>query len=150
MSPAPKFKPDLPTQEEVELAAESSRRIAAVIGHGETAQLCLYEGDERITVPVSAMRLFADLLNEMGQGNAVYLVPIGHTLTTQEAADMLNVSRPYLVKKLEAGEIPFSRVGRHRRIRYEDLRAYMDRIDEESRAAMAALTGEAQELGMGY
>ncbi|MEA3274520.1 MAG: helix-turn-helix domain-containing protein [Pseudomonadota bacterium] len=142
--------PSLPTEEEARLAAESSRKLAAIIGHDETAQLCLYDGDEKLTVPVSAIRLLADILNQMAQGNAVSLVPIGHTLTTQQAADILNVSRPYLVKLLEAGEIEFTKVGRHRRIKYQDLLEYVEKTDEQSRQAVDALSKQAQELGMGY
>ncbi|WP_200242191.1 helix-turn-helix domain-containing protein, partial [Thiohalocapsa halophila] len=123
---------------------------AAVIGKDDKAQLCVFDGEEKFVVPVSAIRLLADILNQMAQGNAVSLVPIGHTLTTQQAADLLNVSRPYLVKLLEAGEIPFTKVGRHRRLQYEDLIAYMDRMDAKSRASADALTRGAQELGMGY
>lgn len=142
--------PTLPTEEEARLAAESSRKLAAIIGHGAAAHLRLIDGDDKITVPVSAIRLLADILNQTAQGNAVSLVPIGHTLTTQQAADLLNVSRPYLVKLLEAGKISFTKVGRHRRIKYEDLLAYMDKSDEISRQAVDELSKQAQELGMGY
>lgn len=142
--------PSLPTEDEARLAAESSRKLAAIIGRDATAQLRLYDGDEIITVPVSAIRLLADILTQMAQGNAVTLIPIEHTLTTQQAADLLNVSRPYLVKLLETGRIAFTKVGRHRRIKYQDLLAYMERVDEESRKALDELSRDAQELGMGY
>ena len=145
--------PSLPTEEEAKLAAEGSRKLAklaAIIGGGATAQLCLYDDGEKITVPISAIRLLADILAQMAQGNAVTLVPIEHTLTTQQAADLLNVSRPYLVNLLEVGKIAFTKVGRHRRIKYQDLLAYMERIDEESRQALGELSREAQALGMGY
>ncbi len=142
--------PTLPTEEEARLAAESSRKLAAIIGHGTAARLRLIDGNDEITVPVSAIPLLADILNQMAQGNAVSLVPIGHTLTTQQAADLLNVSRPYLVKQLETGKINFTKVGRHRRIKYEDLLAYMEKSDELSRQAVDELSRQAQELGMGY
>lgn len=86
--------PSLPTEDEARLAAESSRKLAAIIGRDATAQLRLYDGDEKITVPVSAIRLLADILTQMAPGNAVTLIPIEHTLTTQQAADLLSVSRP--------------------------------------------------------
>ena len=142
--------PSLPTEEEAKLAAEGSRKLAAIIGGGATAQLCLYDDGEKITVPISAIRLLADILAQMAQGNAVTLVPIEHTLTTQQAADLLSVSRPYLINLLEVGKIAFTKVGRHRRIKYQDLLAYMERIDAESRQALGELSREAQALGMGY
>jgi excisionase family DNA binding protein len=142
--------PSPPTEEEVRLATESSRKLAAIIFHGEGAQLRLYDGDSELTVPVSAIHMLADILNQMAQGNAVSLVPIGHMLTTQQAADLLNVSRPYLVKLLETGAIPHTKVGRHRRIKYTDLLSYMERSDQESRRAVDDLAKQAQELGMGY
>lgn len=142
--------PTLPTEEEARLAAESSRKLAAIIGHGAATRLRLIDGSDEITVPVSAIPLLADILNQMAQGNAVSLVPIGHTLTTQQAADLLNVSRPYLVKLLEAGKINFTKVGRHRRIKYEDLLACMEKSDKISRQAVDELSRQAQELGMGY
>ena len=142
--------PTLPTEEEARLAAESSRKLAAIIGHGAAARLRLIDGDDEITVPVSAIPLLADILNQIAQGNAVSLVPIGHTLTTQQAADLLNVSRPYFIKLLEAGKISFTKVGRHRRIKYEDLLAYMEKSDEIGHQAVDQLSRQAQELGMGY
>ncbi|CRI65075.1 DNA binding domain, excisionase family [Thiocapsa sp. KS1] len=142
--------PSLPTDNDVLLAAESSRKLAAIIGNDDKARLCLIDGDEKLVVPVSAIRLLADILNQMAQGNAVSLLPIGHTLTTQQAADMLNVSRPYLVKLLEAGEIGFTKVGRHRRIKYQDLMAYMEKVDDNSRQSVDTLSRTAQDLGMGY
>lgn len=75
------------------------------------------------------------------------LAPVGHTLTTQQAADLLNVSRPYLVKLLEDGKISFTKVGRHRRIKYADMLAYMEKIDEASRRAVQELSRLGQEIG---
>lgn len=71
-------------------------------------------------------------------------------LTTQEAADMLNVSRPHLVKLLEEGVLPFHKTGRHRRVRFADLMVYRDARQKESESAMAELAEQAQQLRMGY
>ncbi|MCF7982861.1 MAG: helix-turn-helix domain-containing protein [Thiohalocapsa sp.] len=140
----------LPTEEEVHLAAESSRLLAACIGKGEQARLRLIDGDADVNVPVSAIHMLVDILSEMARGNAISLVPVHAELTTQQAADLLNVSRPYLVKQLEAGKIPFHKTGRHRRIRFDDLMAYKVEVDAQCRRIADDLTAEAQELGLGY
>ncbi len=140
----------MPTDEEITLAAESSRLLAACMGKGDTAQLRLIDGNTDVTVPVSAIHMLVDILNQMAQGNTVSLVPVHAELTTQQAADMLNVSRPYLVKLLESGKIQFHKTGRHRRVRFDDLMGYMRQMDEENRKAAAELMAQAQEEGMGY
>ncbi|MGB5834672.1 MAG: helix-turn-helix domain-containing protein [Thiohalocapsa sp.] len=138
----------MPTDAEVTLAVESSRLLAACGGQGESARLSLIDGCTDVTVPISAIHMLVDILNQMAQANAVSLVPIHAELTTQQAADLLNVSRPFLVKQLEAGEIPFHKVGRHRRVRFSDLMDYRDRIDQEGSAAADELA--AQALGLGH
>lgn len=103
---------------------------------------------EPMTMPVEAQRLLAAVVHELVLGNAVTIAPVHTELTTQEAADLLNVSRPFLVKLLESGTIPFHRVGTHRRIRRPDMLAYMRTRSESRRAALAAMAREAQELDL--
>jgi len=89
-------------------------------------------------------------LTEIAQGNAVTVVPTHAELRTQEAANILNISRPYLVKLLENDVIPYTKTGTHRRIRYQILMEYKQQRDEESHSALDELTNQAQELDMGY
>ena len=139
-----------PTPAESELARASSRLLAACIGHGPTARLRVIDGDGVIEVPVAALRMLVDILANMAEGNAMSLVPIHAELTTQQAADFLNVSRPYLVGLVERGELEHHKVGTHRRIFFRDLLEYRARSLARSKAAIAELSAQAQELGLDY
>jgi len=144
----------LPTAEEVAIARESGRALSAFLQtRAETQQIDIVDDkgtSHPVSVPVSALRLLVDVLTEIGEGNAVSIIPIHAELTTQDAANVLNVSRPFLVQLLERGDIPFHKIGRHRRVRYQDVLSYKERIDAERRKALDALAEQAQALQMGY
>jgi excisionase family DNA binding protein len=147
------FETVAPTEADAELARGSSRRLALhKLGKKTSVRIQVLDGDEdeAIAVPASALRLFLHILTEMGEGNTVTLVPAHAELTTQQAADLLNVSRPYLVKLLDEGKIPCRTVGKYRRVRFDDLMAYKQKDDEARAWVLDQLTAEAQELGMGY
>lgn len=144
----------MPSAEEVALARESGRTISAYLQmRSETQHIDIFDDNgtaHTVRIPMSALRLLVDVLTEIGEGNAVSIIPVHAELTTQEAADVLNVSRPYLVKLLEANDIPFHKTGTHRRVRYQDVIAYKARVDAERRKALDDLSEQAQLLGMGY
>jgi len=145
------FQPMLPTESEAKLARESGRLLAHCIGRGETARLRVIDrNDEIIEVPVSALRMLVDILAQMSDGNAITIVPIHAELTTQQAAEFLNVSRPHLVGLLEQNELPFRKVGTHRRVLFRDLLDYRERSRATSRNALETLAEQAQDLRMGY
>ena len=146
-----RMEPIAPTANEMKLATESVSRLArAVKIRRQSVRVQIESDQEAIAIPMSAFRLFANILAEMAKGNAVTLIPIHAELTTQQAADLLNVSRPYLVRLIEEGTLPARMVGTHRRVRYEDLMRYK-RANRESRLkALEELSALDQELGLGY
>jgi excisionase family DNA binding protein len=149
-----------PTAADTELARDSSRQLAKLLGrqHAVGQQFSDFqlrfqtvnEPEEVVVIPVSALHLLTDILTQMALGNAVTLMPIHAELTTQQAADILNVSRPFLIGLIDADKIPCRKVGTHRRIRFEDLMAYKQDVDRKRLQALAELASEAQALDMGY
>lgn len=138
----------VPSREDAELAAELSRKLAT---KRPEDSLCVRLGDgQELILPEHVARLLSHILTEMSHGNAVRLIPVHAELTTQEAADYLNVSRPYLVKLLEERKIPFRMVGTHRRVQFHDLERYAHEAAAARDKALAALAEQAQELDMGY
>lgn len=144
----------LPDEKEIAAAVESRRQLAAFLSTKlETQRIEILDDEQRshtVQLPASALRLLDEILSELAMGNAVQVVPIHAELTTQEGADLLNVSRPHLVKLLDESVIPHTKVGRHRRVKFADLMDYKQRRTAESRQAMDELAAQAQELGMGY
>src|SRR5947209_5493012 len=146
--------PVTPTEREAQLAEESSRILSSYLRDTEvlTIRVIPESGrqEEAVTIPAVAFRLLVNILTQMAHGNAVTLIPVHPELTTQEAADLLNVSRRFLVKLMEKGEIPYRKVGTRRRVLYKDIAEYKRRIDERRQATLGELAVQAQELGMGY
>ncbi len=105
---------------------------------------------EPIELPAGAVVLLMDILEAMAAGRGVTIIPENAELTTVQAAEVLNVSRPFLIKLLEEDKIPYRKVGKHRRIRMEDVMAYKTAIDQEREAVLDQLVAKAQEQDMGY
>ena len=139
-------------ERELITATDSERpalsRIEGVLENVNRVPKLMSPNGEEIELPKSLSQVLRQLVYYLVQGRAVTIVPLNKELTTQEAADILNVSRPYLIKLLEGGEIPFARTGTHRRIRVDDLMEYKKRRDADRRRGMAELTQMSQELGL--
>ena len=130
--------------------AEPLVALAAMLdglGAGSTTTL-LGPNGEHLVLPPEVFEVLRDLVDAMAQGQAVMVVPVHQRLTTQEAADLLGVSRPTVVKLLESGEIPFEQPGRHRRVRLADVLAYRERASNERRAALDRMVGIADEADL--
>ena len=127
------------------------REFMAVKPLGERRHASLRSPDGRqLEIPDSIYRVLVAAVGAMAQGNAVSIVPVHHELTTQQAAELLGVSRPHLVKLVDAGEIPHHKTGSHRRVYFEDLMRYRDVRDAERSAALRALTRKSAEYGLDY
>jgi excisionase family DNA binding protein len=125
------------------------RELDAVLeGDCEGARLIVPSGKE-VEIPGTIHEVLARVVHELARGNGVSVIPVDAELTTQQAADLLNVSRPYLIKLLEEERvIPFHKAGRHRRIRLQDLLEYKKQRDSERRALLGKLSRDAQDVGL--
>jgi excisionase family DNA binding protein len=142
----------VPSPAEIEQAKVSSRQIAELSAKARTKPRYALTGDKgtKIELSGSAFQVLVETLNAMAAGNAVMLIPIEAEITTQQAAELLNVSRPYLVNLLESGAIAYRNVGRYRRIRYQDILNYQARKTHNRKETMDELVSQAQELKLGY
>lgn len=144
----------IPSAEEMALAKLSSQELAAVIeSQGESQLLSLIDSrgqKHEVTLPVSALKLMVEVLTQLGQGNSVNITPIQAELTTQEAADLLNMSRPTLIKLLDTGALPYSRTGNRRKVPFAAVLEYKQNLQEQRLSALNELSALDQELGMGY
>ena len=119
---------------------------------GRPASLCITgkHGESPVELPAPAAEMLLEILENMAAGSQVAVLRKDAELTTQQAADFLNVSRPHLVNLIETGTVPFRKVGTHRRVRFDDLRTYKEATDGARRKALDQLAADAQELDMGY
>lgn len=142
---------ELPTEDTARAAGEAVRAFRARKRRPSHVEV-IADGDRptRVELPVEALDLFLEVLTHLSNGHGVTIMPVKAELTTQQAADLLNVSRPYVIKLLDERHLPFRKVGTHRRIRLDDLLAYKSIDEARRREAADALAAEAQALGLGY
>jgi len=110
----------------------------------------IQESDESITIPKKALSLLMTILSNMSEGKSITIIPTDSEVSTQQAADMLNVSRPHLIKLLENNTIPFKKVGSHRRILLRDLVSYEKSLQRTREEKLKFLSAQAQKLNLGY
>ncbi len=139
-----------PNEQELETARDASERLTLSPKGDEPLKHFIYDShrEEPIELPAGAVTVLRDVLKFMALGHGMTLFPRLAEVTTMEAADILNVSRPYVIKLLEAGEMSYHLVGSHRRIRLKDVLIYKERIKREREAILDQMVAEAQVLGL--
>ncbi len=142
------YEPTLPTAHDSDAARAALTTLARLVKGDLTIRIT--GSDEPVVLPEPAVRLLVDLLSAMADGHAVTLVPIHAELTTQQAADLLGVSRPFVVKEIDEGRLPHRKVGTHRRVLFHDLVAYKKASDQSRDQAMDDLAVQGQDLDFGY
>jgi len=140
----------LPSETEAAFAKETSRVLSARLRGDDLLRLRIVDGSSReiVKLPAAAVRLLVRILEEMARGNTVALTPVHAEITTQQAAEMLNISRPSLIQLLNEGKIGYRRVGTHRRVRFDALMKYKRQTEAARRAALTELAAYDQELGI--
>lgn len=141
-----------PTAQDINLARLSGQQLSKFARRQSPLTIAVVspEQPQPVELPAGAVTLLMDILEAMAAGRGITLIPENAELTSVQAASVLNVSRPFLIGLLDAKAIPYRKVGKHRRLRMEDVMAYKQRIDAEREAVLDELVAEAQELNMGY
>jgi excisionase family DNA binding protein len=153
---SPEVLEPVATDRDAELAKVAQRCLMAALDHSRAQRIALLDESGNVAdapvleLPPQALRFFADVLGMMAQQQPVVLMPQNHELTTQEAAAFLNVSRPFVIKEVEAGHLKCRKVGRHRRIEFNELRRYQAAQQQASEQSLQALADLSQDLGLGY
>lgn len=139
-----------PSKKEQMTAMESYHALAATLEevHSEEIEIEIEETSEKIKIPLKALQLLVKILKATSQGQAISLVPIATEMTTQAAAELLGCSRPHLVKLLEEGHIPFTLVGRHRRVKFQDVMNYKNEMKSKQEKLLIEMMKSDEELGL--
>ena len=143
------------SDQDAELLSQASRLMSEALDRSQARRIALVEENAdgsdvaRLEVPPATLRLLSRVLALMARQQAFVLYPESSELTTKQAAEMLGVSRPFLIRVLEAGEIPYRKVGRHRRVLMKDILAYKQSMQVKRRAALDELVTASEEVG-GY
>ncbi len=151
MTPSTLHNPSLPTEQDIRVATETSRKLAKLISKDSIMRLQMADKNgEILEIPASVAHMLLDMLEQTANGKAITLIPFNAEMTTQQAADFLNVSRPFLIQLLDKKQIPFFKIGTHRRIHFEDVLNYKTAIDNKRKDTLNELAKQAQALDMGY
>lgn len=139
-----------PTKKEQQTAMESYKALSAAIEQltSKEPEIEVEETKEHIKIPIKALKILGEILKAMSEGQPISIVPLATEVTTQKAAEMLGCSRPFLVNLLETGEIPFYRVGKHRRIKMEDVIKYKKKIKEKQRKRIIEIMHQDEDSGL--
>ncbi len=143
------YEPMVPTEKDVLLAQAAQRQIGSMT-FGRRQSVKLEIDGEVIAIPVGLARLLIEIIGRMAEGKSVAIMSLGKELSPQEAAELLNVSRPFATMLFDRGDIPSRMVGTHRRALTSDVLAYKKRDEVARREALAELVAEGQRLKMGY
>lgn len=143
-------KIDRPSKDEQKVANESYDALASVINdlRSVNPEIEIEETKERIKIPLRALILLSDILQAMSKGKPVSLVPYATEVTTQKAAEILGCSRPHLVKILEEGKMEYTKVGKHRRIKFEDVIRYRNSMKEFQKQRIIDMMKLDEDLGL--
>lgn len=138
-----------PSKAEQRVAMESYDSLAAVIKQlTADTEIEIEETNDKIVVPLRALKLFGSILKAMSEGKPISIVPLATEVTTQKAAEILGCSRPHLVKMLEEGKIPFVKIGKHRRILFEDVMEYKKQMKAEQKKHLVEMMNLDEDLGI--
>lgn len=136
---------------EQRIAIKSHETLSQILAHVQSpmTEIEIEETKEKLQIPSSALTLLNEILKAMSQGKPISIVPVATEVSTQKAAEILGCSRPHLVKMLESGELDFFKVGKHRRIKFEDIVNYKQKIKAEQKRRLVEMVHNDEELG-GY
>lgn len=139
-----------PSKLDQKVASESYGALASAIEHinSDQPEIEIEETGEKIKIPLSAIKLLGEILKSMGQGKLISIVPIATEVTTQYAAEILGCSRPHLVKLLEEGKISYTKVGKHRRIKFDDIINYKEQMKEQQKQNIIDIMNADEEAGL--
>lgn len=139
-----------PTKYEQQMAKQSCTSLFSAMEQikNDYAEIEIEETGAKIVVPIKALKMLGEILKAMSKGNPITIVPQATEVTTQMASEILGCSRPYIVKLLEEGKIDYTKIGKHRRIKYEDIVNYKRRTKEEQKALLIDIMNSDEESGL--
>jgi excisionase family DNA binding protein len=139
-----------PSKKEQKIALESFNALAEALDrlHTDSPEIEIEETDEKIKIPLKALKLLAKILEVTSQGKSISIVPVATEMTTQAAADLLGCSRPHLIKLLEEGEIEFAKIGKHRRVKFEDVMDYKKKMKAKQQELLIKIMNADEESGL--